>query len=91
MKSFLLGIASHLDLRVYGSPIIHSLGGLGTKESAGFDAFIPLIDLGISLYVWSAAKFFTSVLFTYKSFDTDKALSYTAESFRATELECKSF
>ena len=38
-----------------------------------------------------AGKFFASVLFTYKSFDTDKALSYTAESYGATELECKSF
>jgi S-adenosylmethionine decarboxylase len=87
VESYLLGVASHLDLRTYGSPIVHAPGGLGKEENEGFDAFIPLIDSGISLYVWSTARFFAAVLFTCKTFDTDKALSYTAESFGASEIE----
>lgn len=51
VESFLLGIASHLGLRTYGSPMIHAPGGLGKEENEGFDAFVPLIDSGISLYV----------------------------------------
>jgi hypothetical protein len=58
VKSYLLGIAAHLNLRTYGTPIIHAPAGLGKEENEGFDAFIPLIDSGISLYVWSSAKFF---------------------------------
>ena len=91
VESYLLGIASHLDLRTYGSPIIHAPGGLGKKENQGFDAFIPLIDSGISLYVWSSAKFFATVLFTCKAFDTERALRYTTECFRASEIEHKLF
>jgi S-adenosylmethionine decarboxylase len=91
VESFLMGVASHLDLRTYGSPIIHAPGGLGKEENEGFDAFIPLIDSGISLYVWSAAKFFAAVLFTCKAFDTDRALSYTAESFGASQIVHKLF
>ena len=91
VESFLLGVASHLDLRTYGSPIIHAPGGLGKMENEGFDAFIPLIDSGISLYVWSATRFFAAVLFTCKAFDTDRALRYTAESFRTSEIEHKLF
>ena len=91
VESFLLGVASHLDLRTYGSPIIHTPGGLGKDENEGFDAFIPLIDSGISLYVWSSMRFFALVLFTCKEFDTDRALSYTAESFRTLEIEHKLF
>jgi S-adenosylmethionine decarboxylase len=91
VEAFLLGVAAHLDLRRYGSPIIHAPGGLGKEENEGFDAFIPLIDSGISLYVWSATKFFAAVLFTCKAFDTDQALSYTAEAFRASEIEHKLF
>lgn len=91
VESFLLGIASHLDLQTYGSPIIHAPGGLGKKENEGFDAFIPLIDSGISLYVWSRAKFFASVLFTCKAFDTERALSYTMEYLGTSEIEHKLF
>jgi S-adenosylmethionine decarboxylase len=91
VESFLLGVASHLHLRTYGSPVIHAPGGLGKEENEGFDAFIPLIDSGISLYVWSAAKFFAAVLFTCKAFDTDRALSYTAESFDASQIEYQLF
>ena len=91
VESFLLGLASHLELRTYGKPIIHAPTGLGKQENQGFDAFIPLIDSGISLYVWSEAQFFAVVLFTCKAFDTEGALSYTARSFEASELEHKLF
>ncbi len=91
VESYLLGIASHLDLRTYGTPTVYAPGGLGKEENEGFDAFIPLIDSGISLYVWSSAKFFASVLFTCKKFDTDRALRYTSEFFRASEIEHQLF
>jgi hypothetical protein len=87
VESYLFGIASHLGLRTYGSPIIHSPSGIGKEENEGFDAFIPLIDSGISLYVWSALKFFAAVLFTCKTFDTERALSYTEELFGTSEIE----
>jgi len=91
VESYLLGIASHLDLRTYGNPVIHAPGGLGKEENEGFDAFVPLIDSGISLYVWSSAKFFAVVLFTCKAFDTEKALKYTTEIFDASETEHQLF
>lgn len=91
VESFLLGLAAHLDLRTYGSPIVHAPAGLGKEQNAGFDAFIPLIDSGISLYVWSEARFFAAVLFTCKAFDTERALAYTKEAFAASAVEHKSF
>lgn len=91
VESYLLGIASHLDLRTYGTPTVHAPGGLGKQENEGFDAFIPLIDSGISLYVWSSAKFFASLLFTCKKFDTARAINYTTEFFRASEIEYQLF
>ncbi len=51
VENYLVGIAAHLNLRTYGTPIIHSPAGDGKPENAGFDALIPLIDSGISLYV----------------------------------------
>jgi len=51
VKEYLVNIAEKLSLRTYGDPIIHSPSGIGKKENQGYDAFIPLIDSGISLYI----------------------------------------
>jgi len=91
VEQYLLGIAAHLGLRTYGRPIVHAPGGAGKADNEGFDAFIPLIDSGISLYVWSRKRFFAAVLFTCKSFDIDRALQYTDAYFGATQLEHRSF
>jgi len=91
VEEYLLSIAKHLDLRSYGKPIIHSPGGIGKDENEGFDAFLPLIDSGISLYVWSSKKFFAAVLFTCKEFNENAAIEYTREFFGAAEIESKGF
>ena len=91
VERYLVGVAAHLGLRTYGDPIVHAPGGAGKDENEGFDAFIPLIDSGISLYVWSKRRFFAVVLFTCKEFDSAAALEYTRQFFGATALEHREF
>jgi len=91
IAAYLSGIAQHLGLRTYGKATIHATGGTGKAENEGYDAFVPLIDSGISLYVWSNQKFFASLLFTCKQFNEDDAISYTREFFQATEVAHLSF
>ncbi|HTU65903.1 MAG TPA: S-adenosylmethionine decarboxylase [Steroidobacteraceae bacterium] len=91
VERYLVDIAAHLGLRTYGSPIVHAPGGAGKDENEGFDAFIPLIDSGISLYVWSKRRFFAVVLFTCKKFDEKNALDFTQRFFAATEVEHRAF
>ena len=64
VERYLVGTAEHLGLRTYGAPVVHSPGGEGRPENQGFDAFIPLIDSGISLYVWGHQRFFSALLYT---------------------------
>ena len=91
IESYLLGVALHLNLQSYCKPIIHSPDGVGKDENQGFDAFLPLIDSGISLYVWRTSQFFAIVVFTCKEFDVDDALSYTQEFFNSSDIEYKTF
>ena len=91
VERYLLGVAGHLGLRTYGMPIVHAPGGQGKDENEGFDAFVPLIDSGISLYVWTGARFFAAVLFTCKEFDVDAALTYTRDYFDSGDTEHLSF
>ena len=91
VEGYLTGIAAELALRTYGTPIVHAPDGLGKAENQGFDAFIPLIDSGISLYVWSARRFFAAVLFTCKAFDVARAVDFTRHYFGAHELEHREF
>jgi S-adenosylmethionine decarboxylase len=91
VAGYLIGVAARLGLRTYGDPIVHAPGGVGKDENEGYDAFIPLIDSGISLYVWSRKRFFAAVLFTCKGFEVDDALRFTREFFGARDMEYRSF
>ncbi len=91
VERYLTGVAAHLGLRSYGAPVVHAPGGAGKPENEGFDAFLPLVDSGVSLYVWSGRRFFAVVLFTCKRFSVEQALDYTRRFFEAGELEHASF
>jgi S-adenosylmethionine decarboxylase len=81
VRAFLEGLAAHLGMRAYGEPTIHSPAGEGKAQNQGYDAFLPLVDSGIALYVWTAARFFSVVIFTCKPFDVAAALDFTREHF----------
>src|SRR5690554_2560721 len=85
IEEYFNSVCSTLNLRKYGDAIIFSPGGEGKEENQGFDAFISLIDSGISLYVWSNKKFFSCIIFTCKDFDEKRAVFHTRNFFQATE------
>lgn len=88
---YLTQVAAHLGLRTYSAPVIHSPAGEGKCSNQGFDVFIPLIDSGISLYVWSAQRFFSVLLYTCKAFDEVAAIAYTRTFFASEEVVHASF
>ena len=91
IEAFLQGLAAHLGLQTYGRSVIFTPGGQGRQENQGYDAFLPLIDSGISLYVWTGPRFVAVVLFTCKVFDEEAAIEYTTRSFSMRELEAHAF
>ena len=88
---FLKEITKSLKLRVYGKPSIHATGGKGKTINQGYDAFIPLIDSGIALYVWGNSKFFSIVVYTCKNFDNKKAVNFCNKFFKVDKIVSKSF
>jgi S-adenosylmethionine decarboxylase len=91
IEAFLQGLADHLGLRTYGESAIFTPGGEGRQENQGYDAFLPLIDSGISLYVWTGPRFVAVVLFTCKAFDEEAATEYTTGSWSMREFEAHAF
>tara|TARA_R110000868_G_scaffold8205_3_gene42443 strand:- start:35508 stop:35867 length:360 start_codon:yes stop_codon:yes gene_type:complete len=92
ITEYLKSVAAHLDLRTYGEPTIYSPEGMGKGENQGFDAFIPLIDSGISLYAWTSEKFMSVVFYTCKSFSEQQAIAFTKDFFNiGPEFETISF
>jgi len=82
VSRFLLELAAALDLRTYGEPVVFApTSGMGRDENAGFDGFVPLIDSGISIYVWTQARFVSLVIYTCKGFDEDRARAFTRQFF----------
>lgn len=84
-------ITASLNLKMYGEPKIFSTGGVGKEENQGFDAFVPLIDSGISVYIWANSKFFSIIIYSCKNFDEEKAIAATKEFFQSGNLESLSF
>ena len=91
IENYFKKITKSLNLRMYGEPIIFSPGGEGKEENQGYDAFVPLIDSGISVYVWSNVKFLSLIIYTCKSFDRNKAIEVTKKFWNIFELESDSF
>ncbi|MBU0591546.1 hypothetical protein KKF81_02865 [Candidatus Micrarchaeota archaeon] len=91
ISNYFKEITKTLNLKMYGKPIIFSPGGKGKKENQGYDAFVPLIDSGISLYVWSNSKFLSLIIYTCKSFDEKLALKTTKKFFKLKQNEYTSF
>lgn len=82
IREYLLGIAARLGLRTYGEPVVFApTSGTGKEKNAGFDAFVPLIDSGISGYFWTGPRFLSILLYTCKGFDEAAAITYTREFF----------
>ena len=80
-------ITAGLGLRTYGPPIIHTTGGAGKAINEGFDGFVPLIDSGIYISVWSNAKFLSTILYTCAEFDEKKGVSLVKEFFKVSESQ----
>jgi hypothetical protein len=91
VEGYLHGVAAHLDLRSYGQPAIFAPGGSGREANEGFDAFLPLIDSGISLYVWTGPRFVSALLFTCKAFDEHEAITYTRDYFGLRTFDAHPF
>jgi S-adenosylmethionine decarboxylase len=91
VRAFFADITARLELRTYREPIVFAPGGVGRAENAGYDAFVPLIDSGISLYVWTGARFLSVVAFTCKHFDGEVAVEATREFFDMTSVEHAAF
>jgi hypothetical protein len=81
VEQYLLGLVAHLGLRTYGEPVVFSPAGSGKIENEGFDAFIPLVDSGISAYIWTSQRFFSVLIYTCKAFDEAAAIEFTTQFF----------
>jgi len=91
IEEYFQKITKKLNLRMYGKPIIFSPVGEGKEENQGYDAFVPLIDSGISVYVWSNKKFISLIIYTCKNFDEDKAIEITKDFWNINKIEKLSF
>lgn len=84
-------LAKTLDTHIYGKPEVHSTDGKGKFINQGYDAFAPLVDSGISIYVWTNAKFLSVLIYTCKKFKPGKALAFTKKFFNIKESESMEF
>ena len=91
IQDYFTTITSRLGLRTYGQPIVHQTSGQGKAGNEGYDAFVPLIDSGIYVCVWSVRRFASVILYTCAEFDENVATEVTRQFFELTEWETALF
>ena len=91
IKDYFYTISESLQLQIYGEPIIFTPGGEGKKENQGYDAFIPLIDSGISFYGWTDTQFISVIIYTCKDFEKETAIKVTEKFFKMDKIAWKDF
>ena len=91
IREYFTLITTQLSLRTYGEPIVHATSGQGKAANEGYDAFVPLIDSGIYVCVWSARRFASVILYTCAEFDDARAVEATRDFFELTEWDFASF
>ena len=91
LRAYFDFITGALGLRTYGQPIVHETSGQGKAVNQGYDAFVPLIDSGIYVCVWSGPKFVSVILYTCAAFDEERATACTREFFELREWEAAAF
>ncbi len=91
IKKFYAKLTNELALRTYGLPIIHNATGMGKEVNSGYDCFVPLIDSGIYLGVWTSRKFISMIIYTCKDFDEKRAVDVTKKFWKIDEVATHSF
>lgn len=81
IREYFTVITGGLGLRTYGEPIVHQTSGQGKPTNEGYDAFVPLIDSGIYVCVWSGPRFLSIILYTCAEFDEARATDLTRDFF----------
>ncbi len=91
VKAYFSHITSQLNLRTYGEPIVHKTSGAGKDVNEGFDGFVPLIDSGIYISIWSNSRFLSTIVYTCAEFNEDKAVEVVKNFFQLSDFEAAIF
>ncbi len=91
VRAYFARITGDLGLRTYGEPIVHRTSGAGKAANEGYDGFVPLIDSGIYVAVWTGPRFVSTVIYTCADFDEDRAVAIVRDFFSLGEHEAAVF
>jgi hypothetical protein len=91
IRAYFTLVTTRLGLPTYGEPIVHATSGQGKAANEGYDGFVPLIDSGIYVCVWSARRFASVILYTCAEFDDAVAIGATRDFFELAAWETASF
>ena len=86
MIEYLEGLSRTLGMTTLANPTAHK------SQQWGWAAWIHWESSGCHLYSWETPyPFFSADIYTCKAFDVDKAVAYTQEFMKATEITFKEF
>lgn len=90
VKKYLLDLAKELQMTVHPDlkePLITSATGKSDPVHDGYEGIILWVESGATIYVWEKVNFLTVDIYTCKPFDPKKAVNFTTQFFKLSEVE----
>jgi|SRR3989344_3797527 len=88
VRNYLLELANELQMHIYiPEPIILSATGHGKPIHDGYEGVIFWVESGAVIYIWERLKFLTVDIYSCKPFNNEKAIEFTKNLFKLTEIE----
>lgn len=86
IRTYLSQLSNQLGMKTLTTPITHK------SDKYGWAGWIHWETSGCHFYAWDKPKpFFSADIYTCKAFETQKAVDFTKNYFKTTQLEYKDF
>jgi S-adenosylmethionine decarboxylase len=89
IKDYLLNLTKAIGMRPESDVFIFSPNEMGNPLHHGLNGFIAWVESGCHIYTWDTStspNFFTVDIYSCKNFLNEKAVNFTKNFFKATDL-----
>jgi len=86
IREYLTSLTETIGMRAESEVFLFSPNDMDNPLHHGLNGFIGWIESGCHIYTWDTVNFFTVDLYSCKEMSVEKAVEFTKDFFKATEI-----
>jgi S-adenosylmethionine/arginine decarboxylase-like enzyme len=90
LEKYLRDLSDSLGMHIIYGPMVMNQASKVNEKHAGFESILVWCESGVTLYTWSAQRFFSIEVYSCAKFSNRKVVRFTKDFLRATKITWKS-